>query len=136
MDAEDMARIAEARLQDAKCLLSKSRCLAAVYLAGYTVELRLKWAILQRQHRGWMTTKACKDLGHDLQALFRESQVNQRLTRNPDATIIQARHTVAEWNSEIRYDPPDKIKRKWTMESSQRFVDAAEVLSRWIQDTF
>ncbi len=68
----DIAALAEAKLNDAECLLANGRNDNAYYLAGYTIELFLK-------------AKVCKTLNID--DLFDESPTKQKLKN--EGTILK-----------------------------------------------
>lgn len=121
-----MSEVARTRLDDARQLLARGRCLAAVYLAGYTVEMRLKWAILQVRGDSDMPLQECKDYGHRLPRLFEASTVNKQLAK-ASRECIDARNRVKDWDHEMRYQTS-----KIASDDARDFVTAVEVLESWI----
>lgn len=90
------------KYQDVLLLYQHGRYANAVYLAGYAVELALKFAIVQRL--GWSefnppATLRCLKV-HDLSLLLRFTGQETQVKRQ------QAWSKVVQWSPEIRYHNP------------------------------
>lgn len=92
-------KLADMRLQDARVLLKNDRYHGALYLAGYSVECALKWAITRRMDKTYLP--AHLEI-HDLQKLMGESGLARHLMKEPAiAPLFSA--LVDEWGPQGRY---------------------------------
>jgi HEPN domain-containing protein len=94
--------IAAMRLEDARVLLARNRHHGALYLAGYSVECALKWAITRRLAVDYLP--AHLEI-HDLDRLMGESGLAEGMkTDTAIAPLFSA--LVDEWGPHGRYAAP------------------------------
>jgi hypothetical protein len=92
--------LARMRLEDARILLAQKRNRGALYLAGYSVECALKWAITRQREEVYLP--ASLEI-HDLDKLMGESGLAAQLQRDSAiAPFFSA--LVDEWGPQGRYD--------------------------------
>jgi HEPN domain-containing protein len=92
-------QVARVRLGDAAVLLERKRYAGAIYLAGYSVECLLKWAITRRH--GYIYLPANFEI-HDLGALLLEAGLYPLLL--DEAALRDVFWALAEnWGPELRY---------------------------------
>ena len=92
-------KLADMRLRDAEVLLSNKRFHGALYLAGYSVECALKWAITQHEEGIYLPA----DLEvHDLQKLMGRSGLAQDLQRDMAISPLFSA-LVDDWGPQERY---------------------------------
>lgn len=125
----DMWSLVDARLADARVLVSNGRFAGAVYLCGYAVELGLKGRICRTL--GWPEwpdtgsefggLKSLKT--HDLVTLLRVSGVEIQI--KADAALSAAWSIAAEWDPEVRYRVPDKDASR---SDAELMIDVSKVL--------
>ena len=122
----ELQRIAQARLDDAKALLSAGRFDGATYLCGYAIELALKFRICQilnwpefpstrgdfQDYRSFQT--------HDLDVLLHLSGQEARIKRDQ----FTEWSIVAEWDPEVRYSVVGNVLQA----TAESMVRAAEGL--------
>lgn len=88
------------RLEDARILLEQKRNHGALYLAGYSVECALKWAITCQMEEVYLP--ASLEI-HDLEKLMGKSGLARQLQSDPAiAPLFSA--LVDEWGPQGRYD--------------------------------
>ena len=96
--AEDFAKLASRRLEDARALHAAARYEGAVYLSGYAIEFVLKARICR--HLGWEVFR--DDLvtmkTHDLNVLLSFTGLE-----NERESFITEWSSVSEWRPEMRY---------------------------------
>ena len=92
-------QVARVRLGDAAVLLERKRYAGAIYLAGYSVECLLKWAITRR--RECLYLPASFEI-HDLGALLSEAGLDPLLLE--EAELRDVFWALADnWGPELRY---------------------------------
>jgi len=102
----DFQKLADRRLEEAKCLLQAGFASGAYYLAGYAVESALKACIakLVREHQFPPDRKTIeKYYQHDLTKLLEASGLNRDLDSESDSLLKENWGLVKDWNSEVRY---------------------------------
>ncbi|MEN6576527.1 MAG: HEPN domain-containing protein [Phycisphaerales bacterium] len=105
--AEDVRKIAEARLEDANVLLASQRYDGAIYLCGYAVELALKAKICQTLNwAGYPSTSAeFRDYRsfqtHDLDVLLHLTGREEYIKKS----LLAEWSAVAQWDPDTRYQP-------------------------------
>jgi len=94
--------VARIRLEDAEVLLKRKRYGGAVYLAGYAVECRLKWAITeQRWPDPYLPAEFEK---HDWDLLLDAAQLRRELQKEENDKLRAVYSDLAErWGPELRY---------------------------------
>jgi HEPN domain-containing protein len=102
--------VAQLRLEDAKVLLEKNRYHGSLYLAGYSVECALKWAITRRL--GEVHLPAEYEI-HDLQKLMGNSGLVQDLKQDT-STLVLFSALADDWSPQGRYDAARLEERKAT----------------------
>jgi len=91
--------VASARLEDAAVLLEQKRYAGAIYLAGYSVECLLKWAITRRREQVYLPARFET---HDLDTLLLEAGLAQGL--NQENVLGDSFAALADsWGPELRY---------------------------------
>ncbi|MEY4723669.1 MAG: hypothetical protein RLZZ324_1182 [Candidatus Parcubacteria bacterium] len=103
--------IAKSRLEEAQILHNNGKFDGARYLAGYAVEMALKWVITKDKLVGFPETvkefKLYQDSkDHDLANLLTLAGKNQMKN---DKTFAVAWDIAKDWNSEFRYRPPGAV---------------------------
>jgi HEPN domain-containing protein len=116
--AEDFAKLASRRLEDARALHAAGRYEGAVYLSGYAIEFALKARICK--HLGWKVFR--DDLAtmktHDLNVL-----VSFTGLENERESFITEWSNVSEWRPEMRYTMVN-----FTETESRTIIEATEQL--------
>lgn len=121
----DLRRLARARLQDAEVLRSAKRYDAAVYLAGYAVEIGLKARICRTlRWEGFPSTSGefaryHSLQTHDLDVLLRLSGVEKRIK----TAHKQPWKIVQVWTPAVRYRPAVE-----TVASATEMIAAARTI--------
>jgi HEPN domain-containing protein len=107
IDKARLIELAEAKLEDAKLLLSAGRADNAYYLAGYAVELMLKAIVSARFRTDTLTDRAVSTqvFVHDLQRLINLAllDVALREREKADAGFRACLQIVLRWKEESRY---------------------------------
>jgi HEPN domain-containing protein len=107
LSKDQLTKLAEEKLADAKLLLSNDRPGNAYYLAGYAVELLLKAAISSRFQANTIPDPSwLRDIfQHNLENLVKLALLNDDLKRDSDADDeLKGRwDIVLEWNETSRY---------------------------------
>jgi hypothetical protein len=108
MNRNDLQRLAELRLSEAKVLLAADLPEGAYYLAGYSVECALKACIARRTQQHDFPDKKLVDKSytHDLEKLVDAAGLSDLLkndiARNDELDLDW--ETVREWSEQSRYD--------------------------------
>ena len=124
----ELRRIAEARLKDAKALLAARRYDGAVYLCGYAVELALKARICRAlRWPGYpSTTGEFRDYQsfrvHDLDVLLHLTGREDRVK----ASYFAEWSAVAQWNPSARYQAVGTAQRV----DAELMISSAGILLR------
>lgn len=102
-----LQNMAEARLDDSKCLYQSGRYSSAYYLAGYSVECALKacFASQIQQHDFPEKGKADKIFEHDLQKLVKHVGLPLQVDCDSNPLLRYNWVVVKDWNEQSRYDP-------------------------------
>jgi HEPN domain-containing protein len=108
---QDLRKIAAARLEDAKTLLSAGRYDGAAYLCGYALECRLKaricttlkWKAFPSTGKEFVPFKSFRT--HDLDTLLRLSGYESKVKPK----YLADWSTVAQWEPEARYKPVGSV---------------------------
>jgi HEPN domain-containing protein len=107
IDKARLIELAEAKLEDAKLLLSAGRADNAYYLAGYAVELMLKAILSGRFRENTLPDRALINqlYSHDLDRLTRLALLDVALQQHgkSDADFRLRWDIVLEWTEESRY---------------------------------
>jgi HEPN domain-containing protein len=107
IDKARLIELAEAKLEDAKLLLSAGRADNAYYLAGYAVELMLKAIVSARFRTDTLPDRAVSTqvFVHDLQRLINLAllDVALREREKADAGFRACLQIVLRWTEESRY---------------------------------
>lgn len=122
----ELRRLAQARLQDARVLFAADRYDSAIYLSGYALEFALKARIcMTLQWLGYPNTS------REFQAYrsFRTHNLEVLLSlsgREPDILLRHPRawSTAATWAPEMRYNPVGLA----TQANAQLMLEAIETL--------
>lgn len=119
MNRDDLRKLAEERVKDAKVLLDGGRWEFAYYAAGYAVECALKSCLLARMiYTGWVFDEkwdAKRCLTHEFKELIDlaglEPELNAKLAASAAAAggaagVLFAGHwgTVLQWRVTTRYE--------------------------------
>jgi HEPN domain-containing protein len=123
------------RWEDAQALFQAGRWRGAMYLAGYAVECRLKWKLMQRwQCRTLVQLE--EDLQehgieqspftHNLKVLLRLAGGLERMQQN-QRLWGSFSDTVNRWRPAWRYNPDVS-----TREQAEDFLEVAKDVLRWI----
>ena len=91
--------VAHVRLEDAAVLLEQKRYAGAIYLAGYSVECLLKWAVTRRRAQIYL---AASFEIHDLGALVKEAGLEAILREETELRDVFWA-LVDTWSPELRY---------------------------------
>lgn len=126
----ELRRIARERLKDATALLRAGRYDAAIYMAGYVVELALKERVCRTLR--WSGFPETRGEFQDYQS-FRTHGLEVLLSLTGVESRILSRYlaewtTVARWNPEMRYNSTGTV----TQATAEAFVTAARTLLRVI----
>jgi hypothetical protein len=132
-DRATLQQLAEARLAEARSLLTNGMPSGAYYLAGYAIECALK-AVIAADFRAneIPDPKYVRDIyTHDLSALLRLAELEQELEaeKKTNPGLYQRWETVKTWSERARYDV-------WTAASASAILDAIdgeEGLLTWLQ---
>ena len=107
IDKARLIELAEAKLEDAKLLLSAGRAANAYYLAGYAVELMLKAILSGRFRENTLPDRGLINqlYSHDLARLTRLALLDVALRQHEESdTDFRIRWgIVLEWTEESRY---------------------------------
>lgn len=118
--------VAQCRLKDSAVLHSKGRFDAAVYLAGYAVECRLKYAITRRQS----VAKLPADHEHHTWEKLLDT-AGLRSVLDVKQAVRSAFWVAAEqWHPCIRYEV-----NRFDRSRAERFCKQAEAVYNWLRET-
>ncbi len=103
----ELARIAQARREDAEALIAAHRFDGAVYMCGYAVEVALKARICRTL--GWTGYPSTKKEFEGYQS-FRTHDLDILLRLSGAESEVKTKHfaewsVVATWDSNVRYRP-------------------------------
>ncbi|MBV9848164.1 MAG: HEPN domain-containing protein [Armatimonadetes bacterium] len=124
----ELRAVARERLRDAAALLRAGRYDAAVYMAGYVVELALKermcrtlrWSGFPETRGEFQDYQSFRT--HSLEVLLSLTGIEDRIRRR----YLAEWTAVSDWNPEMRYNTTGAITRA----DAQLFVAAARTLLR------
>ena len=123
LSKQSLVELAEAKLSDAKLLLTDRRSSNAYYLAGYAVELFLKAVLASRFLADTIPSKELvRDIfTHDLNKLLNLADLRQNLAQRQDADPeFRGRwEIVLKWNEASRYEV-------WHQDEAVELIDAIE----------
>src|SRR5437763_1950210 len=92
-------QVALVRLQDASVLLEQNRFSGAIYLAGYSLECLLKWAVTEKRDCLYLPA----DLEtHDLSTLLIEAGLRPALMRKRELRTVFS-GLAESWGPRLRY---------------------------------
>jgi HEPN domain-containing protein len=123
---DELTRIAQARLDDAECLLLGGRYDGAAYLCGYAVELCLKarickalsWSEYPDDKRGFQSFKT-----HALDVLLQLTGAEEMVKHE----MLSHWSIVARWDPEARYKPVGIVSQ---VDATDMLGAARELLER------
>lgn len=134
----EQRKAAKHRLDDARVLLNSARWRGAMYLAGYSVECRLKTRLMQMfdcrhlmeldeelRRRGILADQGTT-FTHQLEVLLRLAQGLDRLRQNESMWRLFS--TVNRWVPAWRYSADQS-----TRENAEDFLEAVENVAHWIE---
>jgi HEPN domain-containing protein len=111
IDKARLVKLAEAKVEDAKLLLSVGRAANAYYLAGYAVELMLKAILSGRFRENTLPDRALVSqlYSHDLARLTRLALLDVALQQHEesDGDFRSRWEIVLRWTEESRYGEHD-----------------------------
>jgi HEPN domain-containing protein len=124
----ELRTIVRERLKDASALLRAERYDAAIYMAGYVVELALKervcrtlrWSGFPQTRGEFQDYQSFRT--HDLEVLISLTGIEDRIR----SRYLAEWGTVSEWNPEMRYNSTGAF----TQTDAEDFVTAARTLLR------
>lgn len=122
-------RAAKHRWEDAEFLFEAGRALAAVYLAGYSIECMLKALIFSQvpEHEQPGVLKSFRGArAHDFDWL-RNVYIERGGPRFPPA-VVEAFSNVLVWGVELRYQPGTLDDDEAT-----KFFTAAQIIRDWAE---
>ncbi|MEA2943622.1 MAG: hypothetical protein QOD09_4151 [Bradyrhizobium sp.] len=105
IDKARLVELAEAKLEDAKLLLSAGRAANAYYLAGYAVELMLKAIVSKRFRTDTLPDRAVSTqvFVHDLRKLISLALLDVKGREEADDGFQARLQIVLGWTEESRY---------------------------------
>lgn len=105
IDRARLIELAEAKLEDAKLLLSAGRAANAYYLAGYAVELMLKAIVSARFRTDTLPDRAVSTqvFVHDLRKLINLALLDVKEREKADLSFQARLQIVLGWTEESRY---------------------------------
>jgi HEPN domain-containing protein len=109
IDKARLVELAEAKLEDAKLLLSAGSAANAYYLAGYAVELMLKAIVSARFRTDTLPDRAVSTqvFVHDLRKLINLALLDVKEREKSDAGFQARLQIVLRWTEESRYGQYD-----------------------------
>jgi HEPN domain-containing protein len=110
-------------LRDARFLLRHKRWHSAVYLAGYTVECRLKAAICQFLNQRTLPTEFRT---HNLWTLLMGAGLDGDLVANPQMRSYFS-YMESQWDVEIRY-----AGKTYGRNDAEKFLDSVGRFVKWL----
>ncbi len=131
----DFQRLAEIRLMESELLLANGQWDGAFYLAGYVVELALKFCIIKRQMANdrFPQKDYSKDCySHNLAQLARIAELSVEIESEASVNAIFSGHwhTVCQWSEQKRYD---QIGQQEAIELLTAINDSANGVFPWIK---
>ncbi len=111
------------RLEDARILLENNRHHGALYLAGYSVECALKWAITCRMNVIYLPANL--EI-HDLSRLIKESGLVPHM-RNDAAIAPLFSALMDDWGPHGRYEAPKLDGRE-----AKRLYNQSKQVYEWL----
>lgn len=122
MEYNEILKIRDARIKDAKILYQSSRYDGAVYLCGYAIELGLKAKICQTLNwnkyptgKGYSTFKT-----HDVEVLLHLSGIEEKIK----SELVADWSIVSEWSPESRYKAIGSVKEQ----DAKEMIESTEEL--------
>lgn len=131
---DDLQKLAETRLRDARCLLRHGRYSGAYYLCGYAVECGLK-ACIAKQTREYDFPPDRKVIDaiytHDLTKLIKSAGLEKAFNEdlNKDKKLASYWSVLKGWTEESRYEQYDQKKAQ---DIYQAIADKNHGVLRWI----
>jgi HEPN domain-containing protein len=135
----EQAKAGKHRIDDARALLNAARWRGAMYMAGYSIECLLKTKLMRMfdcrhlreledelQRREMLSVRVTV-FTHQLEVLFRLSNGFDRLRQNEEHWRLF--NMVNRWLPAWRYTA-DLSNR----EDAEDFLDAVDMISRWIEN--
>lgn len=114
VSSEALAHLKEDRHKDAQCLFDAGRYDGAFYLAGYAVELHLKWLVCQVLNWSCFPPDGSREFQqlktHNLDALLQLTGAYNRLLEDKDWKKHWSNFT-SNWSPELRYSVEASIDR-------------------------
>ena len=121
MNRNDLQRLSNARIREARVLFAAGEYSGAYYLAGYAVECALKACFARRVKRYDFPEKGRTDkvFTHDLPTLLKHSQLNVELEAESRANprFEACWDEVTRWSESSRYSV-------WTRNQAEALLDA------------
>ena len=120
--------VAEYRLRDCNALLKTARWDAAVYLAGYVIECRLKYAITQFQGAAHLPQQyASGGKGHEWDFLLQASGLKLDLASQTGTAYSALKD---EWEPSLRY-----AVNKFDRSKAEKFCTLVRAVYDWLKDS-
>jgi HEPN domain-containing protein len=121
MNRNDLQKLSNSRIREAKVLFAAGEYSGAYYLAGYAVECALKACFAKDVKRYDFPEKgrADKVFIHDLQALLKHAKLNVQLEAdsNVNSGFAASWDEVIKWSEASRYSV-------WTKNQAESLLDA------------
>jgi HEPN domain-containing protein len=148
---EEIKILAYHRIEEAKSLLTCHHPDAAFYLAGYAVELMLKWKICKLfgiDNLFSNNQKTISEIGngvqdlrkmiktHDLPALLLYSGLKSKFDIQKEGNMMLMKvnsHIMAKWNESIRYKPCGNIETS-EVEDLLSLLQKENGFLKWIEE--
>lgn len=116
MNSSDFQKLSAIRLEEAKSLLRNKHYAGAYYLAGYSIECALKACIAAKTRAREFPPKpdiVREYYRHDLVALFRRTELQQRLVAkcNSSKRFAENWEVIQDWTEQSRYETNIDKKR-------------------------
>lgn len=121
--------VAECRLKDCKALLKAARWDAAVYVAGYVIECRLKYAITKFQGSANLPQQyASGGKGHEWDFLLHASGLKLDLEASQTATAYSVLKD--DWEPGLRY-----AVNKFDRSKADKFCTLVSAVYDWLKES-
>lgn len=122
----DIARIAQARLDDADALVSAERFDGAIYLCGYTVEMALKARICRTLR--WSGYPETRNEFRDYQS-FRTHNLDVLLRLSGAEEQVKGGY-FAQWSVVVQWDPEARYKPigSASVEDARSMIESSRTL--------
>jgi len=131
---DDLQKLAEMRLEDARCLLRQGRYSGAYYLCGYAVECGLK-ACIAKQTKEFDFPPERKVIDaiytHDLTKLIKSAGFAKTFNEdlNKDKKLASYWSVLKGWTEESRYEEHDQKK---AIDIYEAIADKNHGVLQWI----